>query len=1859
MYRRSSSPDTLFPSESYEHRDSVEHKHRHSRSGGLALGRDDGGGFQGRSQEERGRGGFRAWATDRPISGEQRAWRGGRGRGGYYDGRGRGHNRGGFRGRGTYVDRGHHREGHRGRGRGRGGGGRGLNLTQLEELKEKDPSIIVMTLGLDQGIGIFLKRQSLNQREVYTIASLIAKACRCTTAPGSFNRILLTIQESKFYEHVSSVLESFDLFSLCEAEGRNLIRDLTIFMKELYVRLPHSAMEMKVLGLESLLTTAIHKLQRTSDIIDQDILSNIKELQELKITVLDHERTRRTERDEHKEGVPPDDFRHVSIFPSADDIHPNEKPFLRKNKSVGGYRDLDHYLDVQFRLLREDFICPLREGIEAYLVAEGPGKRGQRLKDIRVYQDVHIVRTLCSNNGLLHRLSFDVSNLQRVRWENTKRLIYGSLVCLSTDNFDTLLFATITERDPILLKKGYVDVLFEESEDLDERQFDTNFVMVETTAFFEAYRHVLRGLQKIQKGELPFERYIVACKNDVKPPRYLQETLEIDGRSPKFDLRPLIDDVIELREDKNLLTQRREVSYFFSLGSQCAKRVHVLDNIDWPSPEILHVDNSQFQALKTALTKEFSIIQGPPGTGKTYVGLKIVKALLHNDQMWKKQHRAPMLIVCYTNHALDQFLEGIIGFYKGSVIRVGSRISNEQLERCSLRAHRQSARKDRDKDRDMRNVGKRRWETKHRMLDLQYQIEDTGMKLEDAEKTVMHEDVLKPYMHKGHYDTLLAIMKRLHRQQQLECQMDLPFPRSFIVEWLGVGSMEETIETFGDEGQGAFQQEEDDKEDMEIDIQEEAEVVQAQRKIYDLDTDDISNEFEMKQQQIKGLQNQRYKYVAFDVATFDTNPMLALNTTGFQFTKKARKNIKRRMLKQLKSTQRMRDMAALRVRDPWRLKMEDRWKLYRNWVYKFCKKLQKDIRTTEQSYREAVAEYKELQVNEDMQILREATVIGMTTTAAARYQQALAEIGPRIIVVEEAAEVLEGHIITTLSKKCEHLILIGDHKQLKPNPTVYKLAKQFNLDLSLFERMIDNGIHCDTLALQHRMRPEISTVMRHIYPKLQDHPSVFDYEKVKGISANMFFIEHSSQEEHDMDMMSHSNTYEATYIVALCSYLLKQGYEKSQITVLTTYSGQLLKLKKMMKPDFQGVRLTVVDNYQGEENDIILLSLVRSNAEGSVGFLKIENRICVALSRAKIGLFVIGNFELLSQQSLLWMDILTDLKKNSKVGPTLNLYCQNHPTETGISVQSPDDFKKAPEGGCLKPCVFRLECGHVCALLCHPYDPQHKDYICKKQCSKQCSKGHPCSRYCHEECGKCYIRVETVIPKCQHKQMVPCFKEPSEFSCEAECMKLLDCGHRCGNPCGMSHGCTAKVKKTFRCGHIGDVLCARKLSAQCEAKCSEPLKCGHKCEGDCTRCHEGRLHVPCRKMCKETLICGHPCGSRCSDCPQCRTACANRCQHTKCRKYCNETCDPCSQPCGWQCEHHRCTLPCSEPCDRPPCNEPCKKKLPCKHPCIGLCGEPCPKQCGICNEVEVNQINPKPGARFVFLEDCGHIEEVSKLDHYMKSKSEEIKLKSCPHCDTVIRHNVRYGTMVKKTLKNIESVKKLCNEKKDTVPDMKNSLTMAVMDEEENEEDGVKTMMLRQAYTNSVAGLSALENQFCFVDALKKIIDKYRMIPVMTDQESSSKEANMFYKWLKTPRQVFSKQEQYDAENELLRHKAILLYLDCFQERQATLMQVYVPKLKDILLSGKPYTKEKQDHVKLIFQRLREIIPSSKVEEIEHATLKLVCNVGAASGKWFSCLRGHVYSTGDVQPFTTCPKCKARDAKIQRRRLLLSKLRRQ
>lgn len=195
------------------------------------------------------------------------------------------------------------------------------------------------------------------------------------------------------------------------------------------------------------------------------------------------------------------------------------------------------------------------------------------------------------------------------------------------------------------------------------------------------------------------------------------------------------------------------------------------------------------------------------------------------------------------------------------------------------------------------------------------------------------------------------------------------------------------------------------------------------------------------------------------------------------------------------------------------------------------------------------------------------------------------------------------------------------------------------------------------------------------------------------------------------------------------------------------------------------------------------------------------------------------------------------------------------------------------------------------------------------------------------------------------------------------------------------------------------------VQEKCTKICGQELHaCGHICSSTCGSCfggivfqfihlsrtsiilisslRKGRIHENCREKCNRILFCGHKCRTPCAQqCRPCTAVCENRCSHSKCGLKCWQPCAPCLELCAWKCEHKRCTRLCHEECDREPCNEPCPKRLKCRHPCVGFCGEPCPKLCRICHSDQLCEIffgnEELPDARFVVLEDCGHILEAT------------------------------------------------------------------------------------------------------------------------------------------------------------------------------------------------------------------------------------------------------------------------------------------
>eukprot|EP00961_Rhodomonas_salina_P280776 3792825-Rhodomonas_salina.2 len=168
---------------------------------------------------------------------------------------------------------------------------------------------------------------------------------------------------------------------------------------------------------------------------------------------------------------------------------------------------------------------------------------------------------------------------------------------------------------------------------------------------------------------------------------------------------------------------------------------------------------------------------------------------------------------------------------------------------------------------------------------------------------------------------------------------------------------------------------------------------------------------------------------------------------------------------------------------------------------------------------------------------------------------------------------MESHVLTTLTAESRQLILIGDHQQLRPGTEDFTFSVDnrrhaYNLDMSLFELLVSQAaLPFETLKTQRRMRQEIADLTRTLYPDLQDHASVSEHPDLRGFGENVVFMDHGEAEDgagaadRVFTANSKSNSFEVRIVVRAVRYLLQQGYDPSQLVVLTQYVGQLMKLK--------------------------------------------------------------------------------------------------------------------------------------------------------------------------------------------------------------------------------------------------------------------------------------------------------------------------------------------------------------------------------------------------------------------------------------------------------------------------------------------------------------------------------------------------------------------------------------------------------------------------------------------------------------------------------------------------------------------------
>ena len=289
---------------------------------------------------------------------------------------------------------------------------------------------------------------------------------------------------------------------------------------------------------------------------------------------------------------------------------------------------------------------------------------------------------------------------------------------------------------------------------------------------------------------------------------------------------------------------------------------------------------------------------------------------------------------------------------------------------------------------------------------------------------------------------------------------------------------------------------------------------------------------------------------------------------------------------------------------------------------------------TRQEAKSLLADARRLENQAVEQILLQADVVCATTTGL--DDDLLGKRRFDLVVIDEACQITEPACWIAIARG-ERVVLAGDHCQLPPTIISAEAAAQ-GLGVSLFERLMNRSAAevSRRLTIQYRMHESIMTfssaefydgelladtsVARH---RLCDLPDV----AMNNVTETpVEFIDTAGagyDEQQEPDGESRLNPQEAELVMRKLNALLEAGLAPHQVAVITPYAAQARWLRERVKAP--GLEIDSVDGFQGREKETIVISLVRSNPAGEIGFLADVRRMNVALTRARSKLLVIGD----------------------------------------------------------------------------------------------------------------------------------------------------------------------------------------------------------------------------------------------------------------------------------------------------------------------------------------------------------------------------------------------------------------------------------------------------------------------------------------------------------------------------------------------------------------------------------------------------------------------------------------------------------
>jgi len=287
-------------------------------------------------------------------------------------------------------------------------------------------------------------------------------------------------------------------------------------------------------------------------------------------------------------------------------------------------------------------------------------------------------------------------------------------------------------------------------------------------------------------------------------------------------------------------------------------------------------------------------------------------------------------------------------------------------------------------------------------------------------------------------------------------------------------------------------------------------------------------------------------------------------------------------------------------------------------------------------------------------VLENAQVVATTNSTSG--SEFLRDMVFDLAVVDEATQATEPSTLIPLVR-ARRAVMAGDHRQLPP--TVISMEAKTRLEISMFERLI--SVYPDAslmLRVQYRMNRKIMEFSgRRFYGgKLIAHESVRDIvlsDILPGPGRDLLddtpivFIDtggaHGERQRHCSK--SHENWMEAVIVGRLLDTLISAGISPEHIGVISPYDDQVTLIRRGAP---EGVEVKTVDGFQGREKEVIILSLVRSNEEGRIGFLRDLRRLNVAITRARRKLYIVGDSTTLSSEET-YKDLLKYIASEGRV----------------------------------------------------------------------------------------------------------------------------------------------------------------------------------------------------------------------------------------------------------------------------------------------------------------------------------------------------------------------------------------------------------------------------------------------------------------------------------------------------------------------------------------------------------------------------------------------------------------------------------